>query len=199
MATGMQEKGDTYLSISAESRGLYKESGSRFLAFAYPIVTEEEAKEHIAALRKEYFDARHHCFAWRLGCDGARWRANDDGEPSSTAGKPIYGQLLSSSLSDILIVVVRYFGGTKLGVPGLIRAYRSAAADAIANATIIEKVATETFVLSFDYIETNNVMKRLKEMGLSPLSQRFDTRCTLSVAVPLGRIATFREALGWAL
>ena len=129
---------DRYRSIEAPSTGVYKDNGSKFLAFAYPVETEEQAKEHIAALRKEYFDARHHCYAWRIGLEGALWRANDDGEPSSTAGRPILGQLLSAELSDILVVVVRYFGGVKLGVPGLIKAYKTATAEAIAAARIVE-------------------------------------------------------------
>ena len=114
---------DTYLSIAAPSKGIYKELGSKFLAFAYPVETEEEAKDILASVRKEYFDARHHCYAWRLGLTGEPFRMNDDGEPSSTASRPIHGQLLSRGLSDVLVVVVRYFGGVKLGVPGLIRAY----------------------------------------------------------------------------
>lgn len=128
---------DSYLSIAAPSEGLYKEKGSKFMAFAYPVEEEEQAKEIIADLKKEYFDARHHCYAYRIGHTGDQWRMNDDGEPSSTAGRPIFGQLLSNELSDILVVVVRYFGGIKLGVPGLIRAYKSATADAIANAEIV--------------------------------------------------------------
>ena len=123
------QRNDTFKSISAPAEGIYKEKGSKFLAFAYPVVSEEEVKAILESVRKEYYDARHHCYAWRLGLNGNQWRYNDDGEPSSTAGRPIYGQILSRELSDVLIVVVRYFGGTKLGVPGLIRAYRTAAAD----------------------------------------------------------------------
>ena len=136
---------DCYKSISALSTGIFKDNGSKFLAFAYPVSSEEEIKPIIQQLKKEYFDARHHCYAYRIGHTGAIWRMNDDGEPSSTAGRPIYGQILSAQLSDILVVVVRYFGGIKLGVPGLIRAYKTSTADAIANATIIEKIATEPF------------------------------------------------------
>ena len=188
---------DTYRSIEAPSRGVYKELGSKFLAFAYPIETEEEAKRIIDEVRKEYFDARHHCYAWRIGLNGEPYRMNDDGEPSSTAGRPIYGQLLSNGLSDILVVVVRYFGGTKLGVPGLIRAYKTATQDAVANARIIEKVAGETLTVTFDYLQMNNVMKVLKDMDITPVNQQFDLRCTLTARVRLTRVEEFRKQLAF--
>ena len=188
---------DTYRSIAAPSKGVYKELGSKFLAFAYPVETEEAARRVLEEVRKEYFDARHHCYAWRLGRTGEPYRMNDDGEPSSTAGRPIHGQLLSNELSDILVVVVRYFGGTKLGVPGLIRAYRSATQDAIANAEIIEKVAGETLTVTFDYLQMNDVMKVLKDMDITPLNQQFDLRCTLTARVRLSRIEEFRKQLAF--
>ncbi len=188
---------DTYKSISAPSKGIYKELGSKFLAFAYPVATEEEIKQILASLRKEYFDARHHCYAWRLGLSGEPFRMNDDGEPSSTAGRPIYGQLLSQELSDILVVVVRYFGGVKLGVPGLIRAYKTATQDALANATVIEKIAGEHFTVKFGYLQMNDVMKVLKEMGITPLKQSFDLDCTLEVRVRLTQIEDFRKQLAF--
>lgn len=188
---------DTYKSISAPSRGIYKELGSKFLAFAYPVETEEQVKEIIAGLRKEYFDARHHCFAWRLGLTGEPWRLSDDGEPSSTAGRPIYGQLLSQELSDVLVVVVRYFGGVKLGVPGLIRAYRTATQDALAQATIVEKVAGERFTVEFGYMQMNDVMKALKDMGLTPEKQSFDLNCSLEVRVRLSQVEDFRRQLAF--
>lgn len=188
---------DTYKSISAPSRGIYKELGSKFLAFAYPVETEEQVKELIVGLRKEYFDARHHCFAWRLGLTGEPWRLSDDGEPSSTAGRPIYGQLLSQELSDVLVVVVRYFGGVKLGVPGLIRAYRTATQDALAQATIVEKVAGERFTVEFDYMQMNDVMKALKDMGLTPEKQSFDLNCSLEVRVRLSQVEDFRRQLAF--
>ena len=188
---------DTYLSIAAPSKGIYKELGSKFLAFAYPVETETAAKQILDEVRKEYFDARHHCYAWRLGLTGEPFRMNDDGEPSSTAGRPILGQLLSNELSDILVVVVRYFGGTKLGVPGLIRAYKSATQDAIANAEIIEKVAGETLTVTFDYLQMNDVMKVLKDMDITPLSQQFDLRCTLTARVRLTRVEEFRKQLAF--
>lgn len=193
----MNSNSDTYRSIAAPARGIYKELGSKFLAFAYPVETEEEVKTILTALRKEYFDARHHCYAWRLGLQGEPFRMNDDGEPSSTAGRPIHGQLLSQGLSDILVVVVRYFGGVKLGVPGLIRAYKTATQDALAHAEIVEKIAGETFTLQFDYLQMNDVMKVLKDMGITPFRQEFDLRCTLGVRVRLTQIEDFRNQLAF--
>ena len=193
----MNSISDTYRSIAAPAQGVYKELGSKFLAFAYPVETEDEVKKILAEVRKEYFDARHHCYAWRLGLSGEPYRMNDDGEPSSTAGRPIHGQLLSHELSDILVVVVRYFGGTKLGVPGLIRAYKTATQDAIANAQIIEKVAGEHFTVSFDYLQMNDAMKVLKDMGITPLRQDFDLRCTLEVRVRLSQVEEFRKQMSF--
>ena len=188
---------DTYKSISGPSKGIYKELGSKFLAFAYPVETEEEIKQILTTLRKEYFDARHHCYAWRLGLTGEPFRMNDDGEPSSTAGRPIHGQLLSRELSDILVVVVRYFGGVKLGVPGLIRAYKTATQDALDNAAVIEKIAGEHFTLKFGYLQMNDVMRVLKDMGITPLKQSFDLDCTLEVRVRLTQIEDFRKQLAF--
>lgn len=185
---------DCFKSIATLSTGLFKDNGSKFLAFAYPVTTEEEIKGIIQGLKKEYYDARHHCYAYRLGHTGAIWRMNDDGEPSSTAGRPIYGQILSAELSDILVVVVRYFGGIKLGVPGLIRAYKTSTADAIANATIIEKIATEPYRIIFDYLQMNSVMKRLKDLGLTPTDQQFNLSCSLRVDVRLALIPSFLES-----
>lgn len=184
----MAAKEDTYKSIAAPSEGVYKELSSKFLAFAYPVETQEQVKEIVAAVKKEYFDARHHCYAYRLGLEGEPWRANDDGEPSSSAGRPILGQLLSNELSDILVVVVRYFGGTKLGIPGLIRAYKTATQDAIANATVIDKVAAENLTFEFDYLQMNDVMKFLKDQGLQPSDQQFDLKCRLTVRTPLSQV-----------
>lgn len=184
---------DCYKSISALSAGIFKDNGSKFLAFAYPVTAEDEIKPILQQLKKEYFDARHHCYAYRLGHTGAIWRFNDDGEPSSTAGRPIYGQILSAGLSDILVVVVRYFGGIKLGVPGLIRAYKSATADAIQNARIIEKIATERFVVEFDYLQMNAVMKALKDLSVQPSNQQFNLNCSLCADIRLNHIPAFKE------
>ena len=189
---------DRYRSIEAPSTGVYKDNGSKFLAFAFPVESEEQVRSHLAALRKEYFDARHHCYAYRIGLDGATWRANDDGEPSSTAGRPILGQLLSAELSDILVVVVRYFGGVKLGVPGLIKAYKTATAEAIAAARIVEKTACATCRIGFDYTRMNDVMKIVKEWNLQILSQQFENDCEITVRVGLAKVDAFCENLRWA-
>ena len=130
---------DTYSGIAAPAEGLFKDNGSRFIAFAYPVETEAQVKEIVQSLKKEYHDARHHCFAYRLGYKGDVWRASDDGEPSGSAGRPILGQIDSLGLSDVLVVVVRYFGGIKLGIPGLIRAYKTSTADALGKAQIVQK------------------------------------------------------------
>lgn len=194
METQQATNTDSYKSILEPSTGLFKDNGSKFLAFAYPVTTLEEIKTIIQQLKKEYFDARHHCYAYRLGHTGEQWRINDDGEPSSTAGRPIYGQILSAELSDILVVVVRYFGGIKLGVPGLIRAYKTSTADALENATIITKIATEPYKIIFDYLQMNTAMKKLKDMSLTPSNQQFDLNCTLQVNVRLNLIDNFLEA-----
>jgi len=174
---------DTYKTIREASQGVYKEKGSKFLAFAYPVTTEREVKSLLDSLRKQYYDARHHCYAYILGPDKAAYRINDDGEPSSTAGKPIYGQLLSHDLTNILVVVVRYFGGIKLGVPGLINAYRTAAKDAIDNAIIIEKNITEVYNLQFTYEQMNSVIKILKDNNLPQCNQNFELDCSLDFSV----------------
>ena len=196
MSTNFQQ-GDTYESIASPSTGIYKDNGSKFLAFAFPVETEEEAKEHIAALRKEYFDARHHCYAYRIGHQGETWRANDDGEPSSTAGRPILGQLLSEGLSDTLVVVVRYFGGVKLGVPGLIKAYRTATADALASAGRVTRTASEIYEVTFGYEDQGRAMKIIKDMALPILSQQFDSTCRVTVRVRLSLVSGFEKAFGW--
>lgn len=183
---------DTYRSIAAEAEGLYKELGSRFIARAYPVETEEEVKAIVAGLRKEYHDARHHCYAFRLGHLGDRFRASDDGEPSGSAGRPILGQIDSAGLSDILVVVIRYFGGIKLGVPGLIRAYKSATADALAAAVPVEKIAGETWRVRFGYLDMNAVMKVAKDLSLPLSGQVFDTDCEVRVRI---RLTLLDEAL----
>ena len=170
---------DTYFTIEEKVEGLYKEKGSRFISFAFPVSKEEEVKEIIKDIKKEYYDARHHCYAYILGHDKAAYRMNDDGEPSSTAGKPIYGQLLSKDLRNILVVVVRYFGGTKLGVSGLIQAYKQAALDALNNAKIIEKTVDEIYSISFEYVLMNDVMKVLKDFEVIQMNHRFDNDCYL--------------------
>ena len=179
----MAEVKDTYLSIASPSEGLYKELGSRFISLAYPVENEDQIKEILSSVKKKYHDARHHCFAYRLGLDGSVFRSNDDGEPSGSAGRPILGQIDSASLSDILVVVVRYFGGIKLGIPGLIRAYRSATADALAAADKIEKVAGCSWRLEFDYLSMNAVMKVVKDLSLDLSGQTYGERCGANVRV----------------
>lgn len=187
---------DSYKSIASPSDGLFKDNGSRFIARAYPVETEEEIKEIVAALKKEYYDARHHCYAYRLGYKGDKFRANDDGEPSGSSGRPILGQIDSNGLSDILVVVIRYFGGIKLGIPGLIRAYKTSTADAIANAEIIEKIASKRFRVHFGYMNMNGVMKVMKDMNLEQKNQKFDMECSLETTVRLSMVDTFLERTG---
>lgn len=187
---------DTYRSISGPSEGLFRDNGSKFIALAMPVETEEEVKRIVGSLKKEYHDARHHCYAYRLGYKGDVFRANDDGEPSSSAGRPILGQIDSNNLSDILIVVVRYFGGIKLGIPGLIRAYKTSSAEAIANAEIVTKTAMKRYRLSFGYMEMNSVMRMVKDMGLEQSGQDFGTACSLDVKVRLSLENDFLERVG---
>ncbi|MCU4176178.1 IMPACT family protein [Carboxylicivirga sp. N1Y90] len=170
---------DLYKTLDKPSEGIYKEKGSKFIAYAYPVFTEDEIKAHIADLKKQYYDARHHCYAWQLGADGKLFRANDDGEPSGTAGKPIHGQIRSHELSNILIVIIRYFGGTKLGTSGLIRAYREASIDAINNGNIIERTVDDVYRLEFDYGVMNDIMKIMKEEAPNIIRQDFDLRCSI--------------------
>jgi uncharacterized YigZ family protein len=174
---------DTYKTLATHSEGLFKDKGSKFIAHAVPCISEEQAKEEIEALKKQYYDARHHCYAYVLGFEGEDYRANDDGEPSGTAGKPIHGQLLSNELTNTLIVVIRYFGGTKLGVRGLINAYKFAAMEAIQNNTIITKIIKDQFTLRFDYVDMNDVMRIIKEEDLSIEAQDFQMTCTLTFSV----------------
>ncbi len=176
-------EGDTYLTLAAPAEGAYREKGSRFLAFAAPVRTEGEVKELLDRLKKEYYDARHHCYAYVLGPAGAQYRANDAGEPSHSAGDPILGQIRSRGLTDLIVVVVRYFGGTKLGVSGLINAYRTAAAEALDAAPVMQKTVRVGLSLHFSYPATNAVMKVVKEYDLEITRQTFLTDCHLEVWV----------------
>lgn len=177
---------DTYLTISDEAEGLYKEKGSKFLSFAFPVSNEEEVKEKLELLRKKFYDARHHCYAYVLGKDKEIFRANDDGEPNHSAGDPILGQIRSNQLTNVLIVVVRYFGGVKLGVGGLISAYRTAAAAAISNNVIVEAIVKHKVKLQFDYLSINDVMKIIKDYDLEIINQQFDNDCKISLLVREG-------------
>lgn len=174
---------DTYKTIENKSEGYFKDKGSKFYAFAFPIKNEEEVKEILAHLKKEHHSARHHCYAWRLGTEDIQYRANDDGEPSSSAGKPILGQLLSFDVTNILIVVVRYFGGTLLGVSGLINAYRTAAAEALKNAEISARLIENRYELHFTYSELNEVMHIIKQENLNIENTQFAEKCSLVFSV----------------
>jgi uncharacterized YigZ family protein len=172
---------------------LYKDKGSKFYAFAYPVQTIEQIKEILAEKRKEYYDARHVCYAYMLGYERNQFRANDDGEPSGTAGRPILGQINSSNLTDILIIVVRYFGGTLLGTSGLIQAYKTSAAEAIAAATIEERIVEKTFVSKFGYQDLNAVMRIMKDFDLAIVNQIQEMDCTLYFRIRLGDIERVRD------
>ena len=174
---------DTYNTITQTSSGLYKEKGSKFIALAYPVTNEDEVKEILAELKKEYYNARHHCYAYVLNPDKSAWRVNDDGEPSGTGGRPIHGQIQSFDLTNILIVVVRYFGGTKLGVSGLINAYKSAAKDALSQAEVIEKTVNEVYKLEFPYEEMNDVMRIIKEEDIQILDNQYDEACMITYSI----------------
>ena len=187
---------DIYKSISSPGEGLFKDNGSRFIAFAYPVESEDEVREIVAGLRKEYHDARHHCYAYRIGKDGGTWRASDDGEPAGSAGRPILGQIDSAGLSDCLVVVVRYFGGIKLGIPGLIRAYKTSTADALANAPVVEKVAGTWFRISFTYDQMPQVMKIVKDLDLPQRKRSFEADCSIELRVRLSLEHDFLERIG---
>ena len=178
------EPKDEFLTITdTPAEGFYSEKRSKFLAFAFHVTSEEEVKQYVAEFRKKYYDARHVCWAYMLGADRTDFRANDDGEPSSTAGKPILGQINKNELTDILIIVVRYYGGVTLGTSGLIVAYRTAAAEAIANAEIVSQFVEEEVVFDFPYIMMNDVMKIIKDMSPRIISQTYDNTCEMKLSI----------------
>ena len=178
---------DTFLTIASESTGVYKEKGSKFLAFVYPVSNEEEAREKVDFLHKKFHDARHHCYAWRIGLNGEHCRVNDDGEPAHSAGKPILGQLVAHGVTNVLAVVVRYFGGTLLGVGGLMQAYKLATIDALAHAKTVTDIITETWQLTFDYPYMNQVLKIVKEMNIDCYTQDFNIHCIMMIKVRKSR------------
>ncbi|MEE1176010.1 MAG: YigZ family protein [Paludibacteraceae bacterium] len=186
---------DKYLTINAPSEGLYKEKGSKFIAFAIPVSNVEQIKTILEEKRKEHHDARHVCYAYILGVDKADYRSNDDGEPSGTAGRPILGSLLSAGVTNVLIAVVRYFGGTKLGTSGLINAYKVASADALENAEIVEKTVDEEIHISFDYLVMNDVMKIIKDVAPQVMSQQFDNNCNMVLSIRKGDAPNLIERL----
>lgn len=186
---------DEFKTIKIISEGFFKDRGSKFYSFAYPVETEEEITEILKKLRKKFYDARHHCYAWRLGADKKRFRANDDGEPSNSAGPPILGQIKSNDLTNILIVNIRYFGGTLLGVSGLINANKTAASESIKANEIISKTVNEEINFSFDYPDMNDVMKIVKEEELKPLNQFYDSNCKMSLSIRLGNLEKVKSRL----
>ena len=186
---------DTYKTIVAPAEGLYTEKRSKFIAIALPVSTVEEVKEQLDVYQKKYYDARHVCYAYMLGPERKDFRANDNGEPSGTAGKPILGQINSNGLTNILIIVVRYFGGIKLGTSGLIVAYRTAASEAIVAATVIEKTVDEEVTVLFEYPLMNDVMRIVKEEGPAIVSQGYDTDCSMTLRIRRSLMPRLRQRL----
>ena len=175
---------DLYKTIDkASTEALFKDRGSKFYGYAFPVTNEEEIKENIEFLKKQHYNARHWCFAWQLGMKYEKYRANDDGEPTNSAGTPIYGQLQAFEVTNILVVVVRYFGGTKLGVSGLIQAYKTTAKLALENSEIIQKTINEEFILQFNYSEMNKVMRIVKDEQISIINQKLDLNCMYTISV----------------
>jgi uncharacterized YigZ family protein len=179
---------DTYRTIENPGEGIFRDRGSKFLAYAFPIISEVQIKEIVNTLKAEHPKANHHCWAVRLGIDRSVFKVNDDGEPSGTAGRPILNILLSRDLTNILVVVVRYFGGTLLGVPGLINAYKQATEDALDHAVVIEKTVNDIYTLTFDYLQMNPVMRIMKDDDLTIISQQFDNSCSMQVAIRKMRV-----------
>ncbi len=176
---------DEFFTIRKPGKGTYKEKGSKFFGFIFPVSSEKDVKSKLDDIKTEYHDARHHCYAYRLGPDGNDFRMNDDGEPSSTAGKPIYGQILANELTNVLIIVVRYFGGTKLGTSGLIRAYKTAADEAISETKIVKKTIKELYTLFFDYNLMSEVERLLHDEKIEPIEKNFEAHCTFTIGVRL--------------
>lgn len=176
---------DTYKTIAGPSEGIYSEKRSKFIAYAFPVTSEQEVKQRLAEIQKKHWDARHHCYAYILGPNKEAYRMNDNGEPSGTAGRPIHGQLLSKDLTDILLIVVRYFGGIKLGVSGLQNAYKVAAKEALDNAKIIEKTVQEKYRVTFEYLHMNEVMQILKNPEITIVDRQSDMQCVYTIMVRL--------------
>lgn len=186
---------DSYKTIASIAEGTYSEKRSKFLAFALPVETVDEVKRYVAEYQKRYYDARHACYAYMLGAERTDFRANDNGEPSGTAGKPILGQINSYGLTNILIIVVRYFGGIKLGTSGLIVAYRQAAIEALENAQIIERTVDDDITFSFEFPMMNAVMKVVKDLNPQIISQGYDTDCTMTLRIRRSLMPQLRERL----
>jgi uncharacterized YigZ family protein len=186
---------DTYITIAQASEGVYKEKGSRFLAIAVPVASEDDIKEHLNRIKNEYYDARHHCYAWVLGKDAENFRANDDGEPNHSAGDPILNTIRSFQYSDILVVVVRYFGGIKLGVGGLITAYKEASKDALIKAESKEVILKSHIEFEFNYEAMNEIMRIVKDLDLDVVQQDFQLVCKLECKIRLGQIEQLEKRL----
>jgi uncharacterized YigZ family protein len=183
----------SFYTLSGSSAGEYKEKGSKFIALAFPVSSEEDVKARLAEVKKKYFDARHHCYAYILGADKTKFRANDDGEPNHSAGDPILGQIRSKNLTNVLVIVVRYFGGTKLGVSGLITAYKIAAEETLSKAQIVERQITVTFVFEFAYAATPVIMKLIKDFDLKIIHQEFGDVCFITTEALLSVRDSFKE------
>lgn len=190
------EETGVYKTIIKPSEGLYKEKGSKFIAHVFHVESEEEVKDSLNQIKKQYHNARHHCYAYRLNPENELFRSNDDGEPSGTAGKPILNQILSYELFDVLVVVVRYFGGTKLGVSGLIRAYKAVTVDALEQAEVIQKSITRNIEIRFEYVLLNDVMRIIKEEDLAVLNQQFDNNCFMILEVQKNREEIIKSNFG---
>jgi uncharacterized YigZ family protein len=187
---------DTYRTIQKPAEGIFRDRGSKFLAFAHPLTSEQELKNLLSIIKTAHQKANHHCWALRLTADRSIFRLNDDGEPSGTAGRPILNTLLSADITNVIIVVVRYFGGTLLGVPGLINAYKSAAEDAVKQALIIEKTINDVYTIEFDYVQMNDVMRIIKEDEIDILSQSFDNNCSIKLSIRKIRVNQIMEKFG---
>lgn len=174
---------DSYKIVATKGEGLYKEKGSKFIAEAFPVHSEAEVKERVAEIRKKYFDAKHHCYAFMIGPDKACYRSSDDGEPFGTAGKPILNQILSKDVTNVCVVVTRYFGGQLLGVPGLINAYKTSAREALDNCAVVEKTIDEIYALEFDYPLLNEVMRILKDENIEQQNPKFEMNCRLEISI----------------
>lgn len=181
------ESSDIFKTIGGPGQGLFKDRGSRFIGLAYPAATAEEALAIIEEVRKKFHDARHHCFAWALGPEREEYRINDDGEPSGSAGRPIFGQILSLDVTNVVVIVVRYFGGTKLGVRGLINAYKAAAREALVNAGVVERTVTARFEVLFNYNQMNDIMRMIDHSGARISAREFGENCRVQVEVPLSK------------
>lgn len=182
---------DTYFTIEETAEGIFRDKGSKFIAYAYPFKDENKLKEIIAELKSLHPKARHHCWAYRLSPDRTVFRVNDDGEPSGTAGRPILNALLSKDVTNIFVVVVRYFGGTLLGVPGLINAYKTATQVALANAVIVQKTVNDVYQIDFEYLAMNDVMRIIKDENTTVLDQQFDNACTMTVEMRKMQVNSF--------